>query len=228
MKNLINKTIIGLIFFYTLFFILNTSYVFADGTYGQYGGEAEAGQVMVDKMVRNPLTNEYVDNLGLNDAKFSAEGIVFFKITVQNTGGSTLNKINVTDYLPVYLQYVSGGNYDANSRQITFTFTNVSPGERRSTVLQAKVYSLSNLPAAKTILCPVNKVYASSPQDGSDEDTAQFCIEKKPIVKKEVPKSGDPLSLAIGLGSLTTFVVSGSVSSTLNVSTSVTLFPTIS
>ena len=120
MKNLVNKFLIGTLILCFTFYVLRftAQSAFADGTYGQYGGEAEAGQVMVDKMVRNPLTNEYVDNLGLNDAKFSAEGVVFFKITVQNTGGSTLDEINVTDYLPVYLQYVSGGNYNAMSKDL--------------------------------------------------------------------------------------------------------------
>lgn len=178
----------------------------ANGIYGQYGGEVEKGRVMVDKLVRNPQTGSYVDNLGLNDPKYSAEAAVFYKITVENVGGTTLKMINITDYLPVYLQYVAGGVYDAVSRQISFTFENVAPGERRSTIFQAKVYSLSQLPAEKTILCPVNKVVASSPENGSDEDTAQLCIQKKPMVEKEAPKAGDPMGLMMGLGSLTTLI----------------------
>ena len=206
MKNLINKLSIG--FITTLLFAVLSlqPVVMADGTYGQYGGEPESGKVMVDKMVRNPSTGEYVDNLGLSDPKYSAEGAVFFKITIQNTGGKTLDTVNVVDYLPIYVQFISGGNYNSVNREVTFTFDNVAPGERRSTILQVKVYNLSNLPAEKTVLCPLNKVIASSPQDGSDEDTAQFCIEKKAIVKKEVPKSGDPMGLLMGFGSLTTLI----------------------
>jgi len=187
-----------------LLFFVSTTIVNANG-YGQYGGQTEGGRVMVDKLVRNPKTGEYVDNLGLNDPKYSAEASVFFRIVVENTGGTILNTINVVDYLPLYLQYVSGGTYDAATREVRFTFTNVAPGERRTTILQAKVYSLSQLPAEKTVLCPINKVVASSPEDGSDEDTATLCIQKKPMVSHEAPKAGDPMALAMGLGSLLTF-----------------------
>jgi len=189
-----------------LLFLVSTTMVNANGTYGQYGGEVPQGKVMVDKVVRNPVTGEYVDNLGLNDPKYSAEAAVFFKITVENVGNSTLQVINVVDYLPLYLQYVSGGTYNAATREVSFTFNNVAPLERRTTILQAKVYSLSQLPAEKTVLCPLNRVVASSPEDSSDEDTAQLCIQKKPMVSKEAPKAGDPMGLAMGLGSFLTLL----------------------
>lgn len=208
MKNLFTKINVNLIVF-ALLFLVSTTLVNASGTYGQYGqygGQPEKGRVMVDKLVRDPKTGEYVDNLGLNDAKYSAEASVFFRIIVENTGGQTLNTITAVDYLPVYLQYVSGGVYDAASREVRFTFNNVAPGERRTATLQAKVYSLSQLPVEKTVLCPINKVVASSPEDGSDEDTAQLCIQKKPIVSREAPKAGDPIGLLMSLGSLGTLV----------------------
>jgi len=208
MKNLLSKINLNLIII-ALLFLFSTTIVNASGTtgqYGQYGGQPEKGRVMVDKLVRDPKTGEYVDNLGLNDAKYSAEATVFFKITVENVGGTTLKTITAVDYLPLYLQYVSGGTYDAANREVHFTFNDVEPGERQTALLQAKVYSLSQLPAEKTVLCPINKVIASSPEDGSDEDTAQLCIQKKPMVSKEAPKAGDPLGLAMGLGSLLTFV----------------------
>ena len=199
------KITTALIVFATLF-LLTTNVVLASGTYGQYGGVSEQGKVLVDKLVRHPQSGTYVDNLGLNDPMFAAQSSVFFKIVVENTGNATLDEIKVVDYLPIYLQYVSGGTYDAATREIRFSFSNVAPGERRSTILQAKVYSLSQLPAEQTVLCPVNRVMAYSDQDGSDEDTAQLCIKKKPMVSKEAPKAGAPLGLVMGLGSLTTLI----------------------
>lgn len=195
----------ALIVFATVF-LFTANLALASGTYGQYGGVSEQGKVLVDKLVRHPQSGTYVDNLGLNDPMFAAESSVFFKIVVENTGNATLDEIKVVDYLPVYLQYVSGGSYDAASREIRFSFSNVAPGERRSTILQTKVYSLSNLPAEKTVLCPVNKVMAYSDQDGQDEDTAQLCLKKKSMVAKEAPKAGAPLGLVMGLGSLTTLI----------------------
>ncbi len=174
------------------------------GTYGQYGG-GEQGKVLVDKLVRNPVTGEYVDNLGLNDPKYVAQNAVFFKIVVENTGNKTLDQINVVDTIPAYLEYVSGGSYEVATRKISYTFDNVRPGEKRSTVFQTRVVALEKMPAEKSILCPVNVVVASSPQDGSDEDTAQLCIEKK-VMAVKVPETGDPMGLVLGLSALPTLV----------------------
>lgn len=197
------KILFSLIVFASLF-ILSIKTILASGTYGQYGGTTEPGKVVVDKLVRHPQTGVYVDNLGLSDPMYSASATVFFKIVVQNVGQSTLEKVTVVDYLPLYIQYVSGGNYNSAAREVSFTFNDVAPNQKRSTVLQAKVYPLSQLPAEKTILCPLNKVVASSTQNGTDEDTAQFCLKKKPMVEKQVPQSGDPLGLLAAFGSLTT------------------------
>ncbi len=171
-------------------------------TFAQYGTYTPSySQLTVDKQVRNPVTGIYVDNLGLNDAHYFAENAVFFRITVQNTGNTVLSRITATDYLPAYLSYVSGGVYTANTRQIVFYFDNVSPGERRSTILQARVNRLPDLPVGKSLLCPVNKVVASAVEAGTVEDTAQLCIQKT-LMAKGVPQTGDPIGLLMGLGSL--------------------------
>ena len=195
---------------YSIFNILYSSPVFADsGSYGQYGqyggGGAGPGKVLVDKLVRNPKTGDYVDNIGLTDVKYVADNAVFFKVIVQNAGDSTLSRIDVVDYLPPYVKYISGGQYDSTTRQVRFYFDNVAPNERRSTVLQVRVASIKELPAEKSVVCPVNKVVASSSEDGSDEDTAQFCIERK-VMAVAVPSTGDPLGLIFGLGSVPTLL----------------------
>ncbi|MFA6005776.1 MAG: hypothetical protein WC775_04820 [Patescibacteria group bacterium] len=191
-------------------FLIAASSVSADsGSYGQYGqyggGTAGSGKVLVDKMVRNPKSGEYVDNIGLNDVKYVADNAVFFKVTVQNVGTSTLSRIDVVDYLPLYVKYVSGGQYDSATRQVKFSFDNVAPNERRSTVLQVRVAPVAELPAEKSVVCPVNKVVASASEGNSDEDTAQFCIERK-VMAVSVPQTGDPLGLIFGLGSIPTLL----------------------
>jgi len=189
--------------FASVLFILCALPARADGTYGQYGGEATQGKVLVDKLVRNPQTGEYVDNLGLSDPKYFSENAVFFKIVVQNTGGNTLSSIKVEDILPSYVSYVSGGSYNPKSRIVVFTFGDVKPGERRSEILQVKAYPEVKLPGAKTVVCPTNKVIAYSVEDGTDEDAAQFCIEKRPMAAR-VPETGDPMGLALAIGAIPT------------------------
>jgi len=200
--NTIRKSMSSVAFAFVLF-VLCALPARADGTYGQYGGETAQGKVLVDKLVRNPQTGEYVDNLGLSDPKYFAENAVFFKIVVQNTGSSTLSSIKVEDILPPYVSYVSGGDYNEHSRITVFTFKEVQPGERRSEILQVKAYPEVKLPGAKTIVCPTNKVIAYSVEDGTDEDTAQFCIEKRPMASR-VPETGDPMGLALAIGAIPT------------------------
>lgn len=179
--------------------------VSASGIYGQYGGGSNPGIILVDKMVRNPKTGAYVDNLGLVDEKYISDNAVYFKITVQNTGDSVISRVTVVDTLPPYVTYVTGGSYDSASRNVTFYFDKVAPNEARSTILQVKVVPVKDLPAEKSVLCPVNKVVASAPDIGIDEDTSQFCIERK-VMAQKVPETGDPIGLILGLGSIPTLL----------------------
>lgn len=199
--------IIGGSFAFSLFALsslLFSTFVLAD-QYGQYNGTTTPPKIMIDKLVRHPKTGEYVDNLGLSDDKYMAENTVYFKIIVENTGGEKINQLKVVDFLPPFLKYVTGGSYDPTNRQITFYFDNLLAGERRSTILQTKVVSLKEMPLAKSVLCPVNKVVATANDILTDEDTAQLCIERKVMVAS-VPKTGDPTGLLFALSSIPTLI----------------------
>ncbi len=179
--------------------------VVADSPYGQYGGAVTPGKVMVDKFVRHPLSGDYVDNLGLADAKYTPESAVFFKIVVKNTGGSTLSSMRIEDVLPPYVAFISGGDYNAATRIVSLSFTDVKPDEQRSAIIQVKVLPLVKLPAEKSVICPTNKVTVFASENGQDEDTAQFCIEKKAAAQK-VPETGDPFGIAVAIGAIPTLV----------------------
>lgn len=196
MKQLLISSILALAL------LVLTQSVSANGQYGQYGqyGGVGPGIVAVDKYVRHPLTGDYVDNLGLADGKYRPEQTVFFRITVKNTGGTTLETVRVEDYLPEYVTFVAGGSYDAKTRIVRVEHTNLAPQETRTFDMQVKVLPIVKLPSAKAVVCPVNKVAAYT-NELRDEDTAQFCIEKvapAPVT----PKTGDPMSLVLALGAL--------------------------
>lgn len=205
-KKLFNKTIVFVALVILSLLVLSgkiNAQQYGQYGCGQYGCPVGKGVVLVDKLVRDPKTGEYVDNLGLVDSKYRADNAVFFRIVVQNVGDATLSRIDVVDYLPSYVKYVSGGSYDPATRQVRFSFDNVLAGEKRSTVLQVRVVSLDELPTAKSIVCPVNQVVASSTQDGSSEDTAQFCVERQ-VMAEKVPAAGDPIGLVLGFSALPT------------------------
>jgi len=183
----------------------NHASVFADTTYGQYNGQVTPAKVVVDKLVRHPVSGNYVDNLGLQDSKYAPEDAIFFKLIAKNTGGSTLSSIRVEDVLPPYVAFISGGDYNATTRVVSVTFTDVQPGTERTTFIQVRALPLAKLPAQKSVICPVNKVTAYTVEQGQDDDTAQFCIQKK-AVAKTVPATGDPFGIALALGSLPTLL----------------------
>jgi len=196
-------------------FALSSSSVFADGT-GQYGGGCtpvygggtncpRPGQVLLDKKVLNPATNNFVDNLGPNDPKYKPQQVVTFRITVKNPGDETIGQVRVTDKLPDFIDYMSGpGSYDSKTRTLTFSVDNLSGGASQNYEVKARTVHPAALPGDKNIVCPVNIVDAIS-DDQKDHDESQFCIEKQTEVTT-VPQAGPEmwvipaLTSVMGLG----------------------------
>ncbi|MDO8658867.1 MAG: hypothetical protein Q7K55_09070, partial [Candidatus Levybacteria bacterium] len=105
MKNvLIGSFILG---FYLLF--ANTT--LAAGTAAAecqpiYGGGVscpQVGNIVINKTVKNPKTNDFVNNLDVNDQKFSPDETVRFRITVTNNGDANMSNINVKDIFPEFI-----------------------------------------------------------------------------------------------------------------------------
>ena len=175
------------IFVSTLLFASASGSAFADGStncqpiYG--GGETcvQVGNISINKTVQNPSTGQYVDNLGINDPKFSPTQTVNFQITVTNTGGTGLSNIVVKDVLPQYVDFASAPNmsFDSNTKTLSVTIDNLGPSETKTYTLQAKVESNNQIPDDQSTVCLVNQASATS--DGNTStDNAQFCIQKTP------------------------------------------------
>ncbi len=158
----------------------------------QYGGGqtcVSTGQLLVNKTVYNPDTKTFVDNLMLTDHRFQAGDEVVFHVDIKNVGDATLDTVNFTDTLPSFLVWSSGD-------PLTSTISNLTPGQEVTKEIRAKVL------ATNGVVCKVNTAMASSPQDGSDQDTAQVCVGLPP---KVIPQAGPEmgvLALLPGLGTL--------------------------
>lgn len=213
---LMNKLLNFVVLLVTSFVIsiANASQVFADGTYGQsgcvpvYGGGVQCprvGQVLINKTVRNSSTGIFVDNLGPTDPKYRPDWMVKFHLTISNTGDETLSKVTVTDKLPDFVDFTSGpGNYDSNTKTLTFDVFDLAGGSSQTYEITAKVVHPAVLPADKSVTCVVNNVTAVTASQ-TDSDSSQFCIEKEMIVPS-VPSAGPEhwiLSIA-GLGTALT------------------------
>ncbi|MBI2049689.1 DUF11 domain-containing protein [Candidatus Roizmanbacteria bacterium] len=157
-----------------------------------YGGGQTcviAENVLVDKKILNPQTNILVDNLGVNDAKLNPEDLVTFQITVTNKNDTEIKKIDVKDVFPQHVTFSSGtGNFDANTKNLTFSIDNLKPSEARMFTVVGRVASASEISMEQGVVCVVNQVTATNTADNStSSDNTQFCIEKKVETKGGFP-----------------------------------------
>ena len=193
-------------------FQLLTSNVMAQyGQYGPYGGPEPSLSIMIDKMVAKPIATkggstdqDYVDNLSPSDPRFLPDQEVFFKIKVKNTSDVKINDITVKDFLPDFVDFKEGpGDFDKDSRTLTIAAGDLEVDEEKLFFVKVKVVEQDELPADQGISCIVNKAQAF---DGgvSDEDTAQFCIEKEVLGVTAVPSAGPELGALLLTGQLTT------------------------
>ena len=187
------KKVISSLFLSSMLFIAMSISASADSScqpiYG--GGETcvQVGNVFVNKTVQNPQNNAFVDNLGVNDPKYSPSSNVTFHITVTNNGGNTISKITVKDILPQFVNFVSGpGSFDSNSKTLTFELGDLKAGESRTFTVVGKTADQDKLPSSQGITCVVNQAISTANNGQESSDNSQFCIEKP--VLGETTKGG--------------------------------------
>lgn len=194
----------------TISFLILASTVSAQyGQYGPYGGNEPSLSIVVDKMVGKPTMTkggqtdaDYVDNLSPSDTRFQPGSEVLFKVKVRNTSDSKLTNITVTDMLPEYVEQVAGkGAFNPESREIVIAAGDFEPDEEKEYIITVKVFAQDKLPADKGLMCLVNKAQAGNDQV-SDEDTAQFCVEKEVLGVTSVPSAGPEMGLVLISGQI--------------------------
>lgn len=177
----------------------------------QYGGGETCyeGELRLDKVVKNPSSGTYVDNLFSSDPNFSADQEVWFKLNIKNTGSDDLNDIEVKDKFPNYVLFVSGpGNWDDANKTLSWKIDHLSPGESKDYEIKGKIVSENNLPTDSGTYCVTNYGEAKK-DDKSASDTSQLCIGKKVLGITTMPKTGSNLILTITLLILVSFTTLG-------------------
>jgi len=180
MKNLVLSFLILLGIFLTAGAATIKADVSCQPIYG--GGETciQIGNIFVNKTVQNPQTGIFVDNLNVNDPKFSPSSIVTFRITVSNTGNATINKIMVKDTFPQFVTFVSGpGSFDANTKVLTFEIDSLTASETKTFTITGRTAEEKQLPQNQGTVCVINQVIATIENGSQSSDNAQFCIQKK-------------------------------------------------
>jgi uncharacterized repeat protein (TIGR01451 family) len=134
----------------------------------------------VNKKVKNPITNDFVENLGSTDPTFSPGSTITFKLIVKNSSGETFNPVSVVDQFPDYLTYVGSsvqGTYDAGQRRLVMTLQNLISGETREIEVTAKVADRNAFPKERSFFCTSNYTTVTAPaRPDGDDDSAEFCM----------------------------------------------------
>lgn len=187
------KKLLILLFLFSVFSLPFSEHVDADvvctPVYG--GGQTcvSAGALLIDKKVLNPATNQFVDNLGVNDPHFQPSNPVFFRIALTNTGNTAVNNITVKDIIPQFVDFAAGaGNFDQNTKTLSFQLGNLAPSETRTFDLSGRTVPNDQLPSS--LVCTVNQAIATS-SNLFNQDNAQFCIEK--LAPTPTPQPGQPV-----------------------------------
>lgn len=191
-------------------YLLLTSGVNAQTCITQYGGtsygtECQPIDLTINKTVKHPTDNVFVENITSDGVTFSPGSEVLFRLTVKNASGETFHPVTVRDVFPEHLTFVGGpGTYDSASRTLTFTLDNLVAGESRTVEVLAKVV---NVASDASLLCESNYSKVSTPaRPNGDDDTAQVCIQTNVLGVTTLPAAGfNDLALllpfaAIGLG----------------------------
>lgn len=181
-----NKLHLSIAFTIVVISLINPFKAFADTScqpiYG--GGQTcvTTSDIGINKTVLNPQTNQFVDNLGINDARYSPGLTTNFQISVTNTSNHNISKINVKDIFPQYIAFSSGpGNFDSNTKTLTFEVNNLAINETRTFTVLGKIADASQIPVDQgSAICVVNQATATNLDNSSQvtQDNAQLCIEK--------------------------------------------------
>ncbi len=183
--------------FFVLASIILLSSAFLAGTVNAYSygnGTTVPANLTINKEVKNPITNGFVENLGSTDPTFSPGAIVTFKLTIKNYSGETFNPVEVVDQFPDYLTYVGStvtGTYDAGKRRLVMKLENLIAGESRTIEVTAKVSERSAFASNRDFFCVSNYTKATAPaRPNGDDDNAELCVTTRVKGAENLPVAG--------------------------------------
>lgn len=150
-----------------------------------YGGgqTCTSNNFTINKYVQVPGKGggNFVPTLLNTDAKYSPSQTINYELIVTNTGNSTIPTLNITDNFPQYVNFVSGaGSYDANSKTLTFTISNLGAGQNQKINLTAQIADSKTVPVGMT--CVINNASATDTNGLSSYSSSQACIQNSTAV----------------------------------------------
>ena len=141
------------------------------------GGQTctQGSVVALNKEVKNPQTNQFVDNLDTSTI-FTPGDTISFRITVKNISQKAITNTNVLDVFPAFVDFSKGpGTYDFQTKTLTISVDKLDPGQSQVFLLDGIVESKDQLPTDQNRICVANQAVMSGTSQTSD-DNARFCI----------------------------------------------------
>jgi uncharacterized repeat protein (TIGR01451 family) len=189
------KKLLTFIFYFSvtclLSFVPMTS-VSAD-SYGTYGGGSTPTDLLINKLVKNPISNVFVENLGSTDPTFSPGSNATFRLVIKNGSGETMNPVTVVDQLPSYLTFVSATvpvTYDKGLNKVIITLNDIIAGDTRTIDLVVAVAPKASFPKGQSHFCVTNYSKVTAPaRPNGDDDTAELCMTTA-VGKEILPVAG--------------------------------------
>ena len=133
----------------------------------------------IDKLVK-PINDDkikdFVDNIDASQKLFVKGDVLEYKIVVKNIGTSTVNNIEVTDYLPKYMSLVFyPGTFNKNTNEIKFTVDSLDSNQSKDYIIRAK---LAEVPTTKTVGAKIKLTNRATGRvlGFYDTDTASFYV----------------------------------------------------
>ena len=163
---------------------------FASGCTPIYGGGESCPEYSfsLQKFVQKPGKGggEFVNNLSINDPKYSANQNVTFQVTVKNTGTKRVPTITIADVFPKYLSFVSGpGNFNSKTNTLVFSVSGLSEGQEATYTIVGKIANTNDLPNDSGVICQINKAIGTDSSGAVNRTSSQFCIQKDVLAAKE-------------------------------------------
>lgn len=141
---------------------------------GYGGGVCEEPELEVDKLVKNPKTGGFEDNLESDEYIFSKDERITFKVRYRNTGDTGVANAVIVDNIPPFIEYVSGyGNYNPGTKEFRYDAEYLDKdSDWKEFIMEAKVVD-------EVGECVKNIAHIEVNGTEYDRDEAQICVGKK-------------------------------------------------
>jgi len=168
-----------------------------------YGGGTEVEKVEINKLVRDPKTGNFVDDLTHADFTFKTGDTVTYMIRYRNTGTIDLDDVTIEDRIPsgFSLGDIIDGNktgFDSSSNTVKFSHDGTLKADSKWIEIRFDTKIESDAEAGDRVNTAIFKV------DGDEKtrDTASIFVASGEVKSAQLPETGPTETAALTVISL--------------------------